>query len=206
VLPSFHFMDVLSTLTSIEEGKRGPQNRFHVRPLPPPLRVEELYALLTQTKICKDMLTKCPAVAVVCSDVRSGPGADVPASVLRDPAHVVTPSDRPHCKNACTSVHEEGKKGRSNRADHRAGPGNQHSQVLRAGPRTANSRQLTRFAARVVVADSAGSAPAAAHARDRWPDNVGSPATAATVVPPGDTLHCNNVLADAAARKAVRIL
>ena len=37
-------MRVPSTLPNIEEGKRGTRNRFHARPLPPPLRVGELYA------------------------------------------------------------------------------------------------------------------------------------------------------------------
>src|SRR5438128_7484632 len=116
-MPSFQCMRVPSTLPNIEEGKRGTQNCFHARPLPPPLRVGELYALGAKKKICKDMLTTCPAAALASSHVHNACADAAPGNALHDPARDVTPVGTPNCKIACTNVHGEWQKARSNPAD-----------------------------------------------------------------------------------------
>jgi len=82
---------------------------------------------------------------------------------------------------------------------------NLRSGMLGAGPRAALPRQLTWTGARATVVDTVDFGPAVARALDRWPDNAGSPADAANDEPLADNLRCNSVLADAAARTAVRI-
>ena len=77
------------------------------RPLPPPLRVEELYPGLTQKKICKDMLTRCPAAALASSRAHNACADAAPDSAIPDPARDAKPSGTPHCKNACSNVHAE---------------------------------------------------------------------------------------------------
>src|SRR5437588_12988196 len=98
-------MRVPSTPPNIEEGNRGTQNCFHARPLPPPLRVEELYVGGTKKKICKDMFKRCPAAALAWSHAHNACADAAPGNALRDPARDVTPIGTPHCKNACTNVH-----------------------------------------------------------------------------------------------------
>ena len=104
----------------------------------------------------------------------------------------------PHCKIACTNVHGEERKVRSNPADGTARPPNLRSKAVCAGPRAAAQRQLTPLAAcaAAVIARAAAPCP------DRLPDTSGSPANAATGVPPAGILHGNNDFANAAARTA----
>src|SRR5262245_54077253 len=98
-------MRVLSTPPNIEEGKRGTRNCSHARPLPPPLRVGELYALGVMKKICKDMLTMCPAAALASSRARLADADAVRGNAPPGPARDATPSGTPHCKNAGSNVH-----------------------------------------------------------------------------------------------------
>jgi hypothetical protein len=100
-------MRVPSTLPNIEEGKRGTQNRFHGRPLPPPLRVEELYLGLTQKKMCKDIVTTCPAAALPSSRAHNACADAAPDSAIPDPARDAKPSGIPGYKNACSNVYAE---------------------------------------------------------------------------------------------------
>ena len=78
--------------------------------------------------------------------------------------------------------------------------------MLGAGPRATLPRQLTPFAVHDTAADTADFGPAAARVLDRWPDSAGSLDGTANAGPLVDTTRCNNVLVDAAARTAVRIL
>src|SRR5271166_1914287 len=98
-------MRVPSTLPNIEEGKRGTRNRSHDRPRPPPLRVEELYALGAMKNMCKDMLTTCPMVGLARSHVHQVAVAAALDNALHDPARDAKPVGTPRCKNACTNVH-----------------------------------------------------------------------------------------------------
>jgi hypothetical protein len=164
--------------------------------------VEELYAGPTEKKTCKDMLTTCPAARLASSRAHHADADAAPDNAPHDPARDVTPVGMPHCKNACTNVHGKRRRARSNLADRTAEPKKLHARTLRAGPRAANPRQLTP--ADAGVADTDDSAPAAARAHDPWPDNAGSTASAASYEPLGNMLHCNNALADAAARTAAR--
>ena len=78
--------------------------------------------------------------------------------------------------------------------------------MLGAGPRATLPRQLTPFAVHDTAADTADFGPAAARVLNRWPDNAGSLDDSANAGPLADTMHCNTVFGDAAARTAVRIL
>jgi len=86
-----------------------------------------------------------------------------------------------------------------------AAPENLRSLMLGAGPRPAKPRQLTPFGVHATAADTAALGRAVARVQNRWLDNAGSLADAANAEPLPGNLRCNSVLADAAARTAVRI-
>jgi hypothetical protein len=60
-------------------------------------------------------------------------------------------------------------------------------------------RQLTPFGVRATAADTDAPGRAGARVQNRWLDNAGSLADAASAEPLADSLRCNSVLADAAA-------
>jgi hypothetical protein len=151
------------------------------------------------------MLTMCPAAALASSRARAASADAAPGNVPRDPARDAKPSGKLRCKNAGTNVHAGLGIVRSIPVVRIAASKNLHSLMLGAGPRPANPRQLTPFAARAAAADTAAPGRAVAHVQNRWLDNADSPADAASAEPLADNLRCNNVLADAAARTAVRI-
>ena len=152
------------------------------------------------------MLTTCSAAARAWSCAHNAVAAVAPNTAPRDPARDVTPSGTPRCKNAGTNVHGESRKARSNPVDRIAVSQNLRTQALGAGPRAAHSRQLTRLAARAAARDTAGSVPAGVLGQASSLDTAGSPGVAASAAPLVDMRHCNNALANAAARTAVRSL
>jgi hypothetical protein len=84
--------------------------------------------------------------------------------------------------------------------------GRQVFQTFAAGDVVYLEAQLTRFVVRIGAADTADFGPAVAPDPGRSLDNAGSTADAAGAELLADNHHCNSVLADAAARTAVRIL
>src|SRR6478736_3798206 len=166
-------MRVLSTIPNIEEGKRGTRNRSHARPLPPPLRVGELYPLGANKKTCKDMLTMCRAVALAVSRAHDAGADDAPDNAPHDPARDAKPSGKLRCKNAGTNVHAGLGNVRNNPAVHTVALNHLPSRMLGAGPRATTPPQLTPFAARAAAADTAAPAHAAAPDLGRSRDTAG---------------------------------
>src|SRR5437773_1757349 len=101
-MPSFHPMPVPSTLPNIEEGKRGTQHCCHDHPLPPPLRVGELYARGERKNSCKDMFKRCLAAALAWSHAHNACADAAPGNAPHDPARDAKPIGTPRCKSACT--------------------------------------------------------------------------------------------------------
>jgi hypothetical protein len=64
----------------------------------------ELYPALTLKKMCKDIVTTCPAVALALSRVHNAWADAAPDSALPDPPRDAKPSGTPHCKNAFSNV------------------------------------------------------------------------------------------------------
>jgi len=153
-------------------------------------------------KICKDMLTMCPAAALASSHAHNAAAAAVRDNAPRDPAPDAKPNGTPRCKIACTSVHAESKKARSSRADRTAASKNLRRLPVCAGPRATRPRQLTP-AAHAAAADAVAPVPGAAVCRSPLLDSVGSPASSANAELLADMPRCNNALANAAARTAV---
>ena len=151
------------------------------------------------------MFKTCPAAALASSRARHADADAGRGSAIPGPARDAKPIGTPRCKNADTNVHAGHGNVRSNQAVRTAALKNFRSLMLGAGPRATAPRQLTRFAVRVVAVDTADFDPADAPDPGRSPDNAGSPADAASAEPLPDNLRCNSVLADAAARTAVRI-
>ena len=140
--------------------------------------------------MCKDMFTRCPAAALAWSRAHNACAAAAPDSAPRDPARDAKPVGIPGCKNACTNVHGEDRKVRSNPADDTARPKNLRRAVVCAGPRAAPPRQLTPLAVHAAAADDAVTVRAAAPCPDRSRDTAGSLSNAASVAPPVDMLYC----------------
>jgi predicted component of type VI protein secretion system len=149
------------------------------------------------------MLTTCPAAALAWSHAHNACADAALDNAIHDPARDVTPVGTPHCKIACTNVHGEWRKARSNPADRTAAPKNLRASGLCAGPRTANPRQLTPLAARAPALDIASTVRIAVACRSRSRDTADSPASTANGEPRGDILHCNSAIVDVVARTAV---
>ena len=151
------------------------------------------------------MFKKCPAAALASSRDHHADADAVRGNATPGPARDAKPSGTPRCKNADTNVHAESRNVRSIPAVHTAASKNLRALMLGAGPRPAIPRQLTPFGVHTTAADTAAPGRAVAHVQKRWLDNAGSLADAASAEPLADNLRCNSVLADAAARTAVRI-
>jgi hypothetical protein len=121
--------------------------------------------------------------------------ADAADNALPDPALDVTPSGKPHCKNAATNVRAARQKPCNSQADGIVAANNLAAESLGAGPPSPGPRQLTRPSL-VAVAHTADVAPAAVPAHRRWPDNSDWLCDAASDGPPRDRLHNNNGFAD----------
>ena len=106
-IPSFQLMCVLSTTPQSKKGNGGRKIAFTTARSSLRFGVEELYPGLTQKKMCKDMLKRCPAAALASSHAHNAYADDAPDIVLRGPTRDVTPSGTPHCKIACSNVHGE---------------------------------------------------------------------------------------------------
>ena len=152
------------------------------------------------------MLTKYPAAALAWSHVHNACADAAPDSALHDRERDAKPVGTRCCKNAGTNVHGEGRKLRSNPADDTAGPKNLCPGTVCAGPRAAQSRQLTPLAAHAAAADDADFVLGDGRGHSRLPDTPGWHANAANAGPSVDTPHCSNEIANAAAKIAVRIL
>ena len=156
--------------------------------------------------MCKDMLTTCPDAADAWSFVPVANADDAPDSALPDQGRDAKPVGRRCCKNACTNVHGEGRKVRSNPVDGTDRPKNLRRKAVGAGPRAAQPRQLTLLAAHAAAGDGAVTVHAVAPCPARSRDTAGSPSNAASAELFLDMLYCRNGIANAAARTAVRSL
>jgi hypothetical protein len=199
-------MRVLSTTPQSKKGNGGREIALTTTRSSLRFGVEELYPGLTQKKMCKDMFKRCPAAAFASSRAHNACADAAPDSVIPDPARDAKPSGIPGYKNACANAHGEGRKVRSNPADGTARPKNLRLGAVCAGPRAAHPRQLTPLSVHAAAVDGAVTVRAVAPCRDRSSDTAGSPSNTASVEPYVDMLYCKNGIANAAARKAVRIL
>ena len=148
-MPSCQFMRAPSTSTPIRRKETGDAKSLS-RP-PAPLSALGL-GNLRSPDAAKNLQRHVQDVSgVSCWPAQTLPTptpTPLPGNAPRDPGRDVTPGGTPDCKNACTNVHGEWRKVRNSPADRRAASKNLHPWTLRAGPRAANRRQLTRLAAR----------------------------------------------------------
>src|SRR5271169_6434803 len=101
------------------------------------------------------MFKKCPAVALGSSRADNACAVAVSGNALHDPPRDAKPSGTPHCKSACSNVHAEARKARSNQAERTAIPKNLPAPTQCAGPRAVTPRQLLLLAARAHAVDVA---------------------------------------------------
>jgi len=57
-----------------------------------------------KTKMCKDIITTCPAAAHAWSRAHNAGADAAPDNVTHDPARDAMPCGTPHCKNGGTNV------------------------------------------------------------------------------------------------------
>jgi hypothetical protein len=148
------------------------------------------------------MVMTYPAAVLVGSDVDAASAADVPDSVLPDPARIAKPDGRPGYRIACRRVAVRPGRVGNNRADCTDARQNFRRQWICAGPRAALRRPLRLLAAAECVADSGVIAPAAAVGPWRWCDSVGMPASVATEWRLVGMLRCSNGIASVQANTA----
>lgn len=174
------------------------------RPLLPPFWGRGHFTMGKNAPLpAKTCFRKCRAANAVGSDAGAANVVAAVDNALPDPTPAVTPSGKPHYKNAGSTAHAAPRTSHNNPAAHTAGPRLFCRSLLGAGPRAPPLRQLTPPRhVRAVAADNAAPAPAGGYAPRHWPDNAGSPAHAATDVLPADSRRCNTAPADASAGKA----
>jgi hypothetical protein len=100
-------MRVLSTSAPSKKGNgRREITLTNARSL---LRFEvgALYVVAAQKKICKDMITTCPAAAPASSRAHNASAGDASDTAPHDPARDAKPIGTPHCKTACSMIRAE---------------------------------------------------------------------------------------------------
>jgi hypothetical protein len=93
-------------------------------------------------EIGKDIVRTSLVVDDASSRAPGANAAAVPDSAPRDPAHDVTPSGMPHCKNVGSNARAPRQTTRNNPAEHSAAAKKLRSQPLGAGLRATRTRQL----------------------------------------------------------------
>jgi hypothetical protein len=183
------------------ERKRGTQTPGHALPLLPPFwgsgHFKQSAAWFPDRKTC---FRRCRPRDAGHADVGGANDAAAGDSVPPDPAHAVTLGGKRRYKTAGTSRRAAPRTPRNNQAAHRGARRNLRLPPLGAGPRAPPSPRLAWPVAPGAAADNAAAGRDAAPGRVHWPDNAGSPASAATAGLPGDRPRCNSGPGDAPAR------